>query len=566
MKSRCTLLILPAVFIPLALIAQGPLTPPPGAPAPLMKSLQQVEPRTDVATLAGDATAVFVITAPGSYYLSGKVTATAGKAGIAIAAADVSLDLNGFAVTGAAGVTNGVELRNGANGATIRNGVISGVAAGPGVATAPGALLTNGQLEGLTIRNCAGGAILPNFQGLRVERVRVSGCTSSGLDVGGGATVSHCVVDSTVGSAVGGLYGIRAGVVHASQVTQLTNSAAFGVGIFAPQVQDCAVSGVTGSGNGVLGIFGDNVTACKVTTVRNTGTGTMRGISSNGKVSDCEVEGIGDAGPGSPIGIFASHVSGCHVTLVGGADSTANQIGGIIASISASHCTVITIGASNAPQPLTGLQTGLATHCRVADLDAARSITGINAITAISCNVDGLSQGAGASGSMHGISADTVTDCRVAQLNGVTATGTSAFSFYKLATGCTASGIANSGGGFTIGFAPGANGYTVNCTVESTGSFGVNGISGCTVKGCTIRLNSSGIGIELSGTGGMIQDNFVHFCATGINASGTKILVVRNRVSDCTANISSSATTQTGPMVTATGTIASTNPWANFTN
>ena len=57
----------------------------------MMKTLQQVEPRTDVATLAGDATAVFVITSPGSYYLSGNVPVPASRSGIAIAAANVVL-------------------------------------------------------------------------------------------------------------------------------------------------------------------------------------------------------------------------------------------------------------------------------------------------------------------------------------------------------------------------------------------------------------------------------------------------------------------------------------------
>src|SRR5690349_18211985 len=43
MKTRHLLLLLPAIFIPLALIAQGPLTPP-GGPAPTGKTLQQIEP------------------------------------------------------------------------------------------------------------------------------------------------------------------------------------------------------------------------------------------------------------------------------------------------------------------------------------------------------------------------------------------------------------------------------------------------------------------------------------------------------------------------------------------
>jgi hypothetical protein len=43
--------------------AQGSLTPP-GAPAPAMKTLAQIEPRTPIAS------APFTISAPGSYYLT----------------------------------------------------------------------------------------------------------------------------------------------------------------------------------------------------------------------------------------------------------------------------------------------------------------------------------------------------------------------------------------------------------------------------------------------------------------------------------------------------------------
>ncbi len=65
------------------LFSQGPLVPP-GAPAPQGKSLQQIEPRVDVATLGGDGGAVFLISAPGSYYLSANITAQSGRAALAI--------------------------------------------------------------------------------------------------------------------------------------------------------------------------------------------------------------------------------------------------------------------------------------------------------------------------------------------------------------------------------------------------------------------------------------------------------------------------------------------------
>ncbi|HEY1120852.1 MAG TPA: hypothetical protein VGE67_04595, partial [Haloferula sp.] len=54
----------------LAAFAQGPLTPPPGAPAPLMKSLDQIEARTPLvagqAGVAIDSNGTITISQPGS--------------------------------------------------------------------------------------------------------------------------------------------------------------------------------------------------------------------------------------------------------------------------------------------------------------------------------------------------------------------------------------------------------------------------------------------------------------------------------------------------------------------
>lgn len=64
--------------------AQGSLTPP-GAPAPTMKTLDQVEPRTPIPSGS------YIISQPGSYYLTANQTSS-----IQIAADDVTLDLMGF--------------------------------------------------------------------------------------------------------------------------------------------------------------------------------------------------------------------------------------------------------------------------------------------------------------------------------------------------------------------------------------------------------------------------------------------------------------------------------------
>jgi len=88
--------------------AQGSLTPPAGPPAPTMKTLQQIEPRTDVLTLSGDTQSVVRITKPGAYYLTTNIAGLAGKHGIVIASDNVSLDLNGFSVVGVSGSLSGV--------------------------------------------------------------------------------------------------------------------------------------------------------------------------------------------------------------------------------------------------------------------------------------------------------------------------------------------------------------------------------------------------------------------------------------------------------------------------
>ena len=78
----------------LTVSAQGPLTPP-GSPAPTMKTLDQIESRTPVQSLA--AAAPYSITQPGSYYLTGNITVGSGNA-VVINSDDVSLDLNGFTI------------------------------------------------------------------------------------------------------------------------------------------------------------------------------------------------------------------------------------------------------------------------------------------------------------------------------------------------------------------------------------------------------------------------------------------------------------------------------------
>ena len=83
--------------------AQGSLTPP-GAPAPTMKTLTQIEPRTAISSIPT------TITQSGSYYLTGNLSGVAGQNGITIVASDVTLDLNGFTLTGVPSSIDGISF------------------------------------------------------------------------------------------------------------------------------------------------------------------------------------------------------------------------------------------------------------------------------------------------------------------------------------------------------------------------------------------------------------------------------------------------------------------------
>jgi parallel beta-helix repeat protein len=130
--------------------AQGSLTPPAGAPAPTMRTLQQVEPRTPIAALP------FTITAPGAYYLTTNLTSSGG--GISIDADGVTLDLMGFTLSGNnGGGYYGVAL--GAGGVPVNNGVVR-----------------NGY-----IRNFGDGLLISACQSVRVEQITLYSNKNSGI-------------------------------------------------------------------------------------------------------------------------------------------------------------------------------------------------------------------------------------------------------------------------------------------------------------------------------------------------------------------------------------------------
>jgi parallel beta-helix repeat protein len=120
--------LIAALVITLAAAASLPASPlsPPLGP---VTSTPGPEPRTPISlsTTPGDADSLFRISQPGSYYLTGNITAVANKHGIEIASSNVTLDLNGFHLVGIPAMGNFDAINSSAStfNISISNGTVS---------------------------------------------------------------------------------------------------------------------------------------------------------------------------------------------------------------------------------------------------------------------------------------------------------------------------------------------------------------------------------------------------------------------------------------------------------
>lgn len=144
--------------------AQGSLTPP-GPPGPVMKTLQQVEPRTPISSLP------LTIISAGSYYLTTNLTRTTGD-GITILTNDVSIDLNGFVLRGGGSAFgSAIYIPVSRSNINIRNG---------------------------TIRDWGwDGVEAYNANNAQIEKLTVSQISSVGIAVGTNCLVKDCIVQGT---------------------------------------------------------------------------------------------------------------------------------------------------------------------------------------------------------------------------------------------------------------------------------------------------------------------------------------------------------------------------------
>lgn len=207
-------------FINCTASAQGSLTPPPGAPKPVMKSLDQVEARTPLIPGAPGVTytnGLYTITQPGSYYLTENLTRTNGTWAdfIFLATNNVTLDLNGFTLFGTTG-NKGNAISGSGTGYRISNGYIVG-----GTTQTNGVFTEAGFNAGIEIYfqnvNEEGNCI--------VSDIVVRGVRYTGILLGHNSVVERCLVDTAAGQ------GIFAGAVRDSRAINTKSDAIVGSSI-----------------------------------------------------------------------------------------------------------------------------------------------------------------------------------------------------------------------------------------------------------------------------------------------------------------------------------------------
>ncbi len=332
MNTRSYLTFLLSLAAAHAAFSQGDLAPP-GAPAPTMKTLDQLDTRLGETNTKLDAASAkvddinaktekripisslpFNINTPGSYYVTANLEGTAGQNGINVSVSHVTIDLNGFRVAGPG--LSGIVLGPSSSSCAVRNGTVQGWA-NSGIAAA-------------------------NTASVLVEDINASENAVAGIRVGQNSVVQSCTSRSN-GTAANG-FGISAGsgsVISKCTVTNTTGAGSSPLrGDTTTLVIDCVARGNSGTGGNVIEVgTAGSVVRCVVSNNTNAAAGI--GTGNDAKVTDCVVRANGGVdNDGIAVGA-GSEVRNCTASSNSGAGILASDLCLLVGN----HCVSNTSGA-----------------------------------------------------------------------------------------------------------------------------------------------------------------------------------------------------------------------------
>jgi hypothetical protein len=456
-----------------SVFGQGTLTPP-GAPGATQKTLQQIEPRFDLQAatpppgVTSDANHDYIISQPGSYYLSSNLKMTK-PACIDIAAAGVTLDLSGFTISSAYSgvVAYLVELEP----AAIR------------------CVVCNGNIEGGSDSNTFGAAYnrnaAPSATEVTFRNLRVTGCYN-GLGCGAGWQVEGCSASDNLNA------GISAdGACICLNSTADRNQVGFSGGPMT--ITHCSASENTTAGFSAAGTYLN----CEADG-NSAGFGTSAGSFTNCTASNSTDTGFFASASVSFSGCTATNNAKYGFSVTDGVTLTNcvannNRFGGFIGGISSdqgdrvsfTHCIANENGGA-AGQDGNGID--CRAHCRLVDCSAGKNF-GIGIHTNDECSVTGC----------------------IVESNGT-------------------SGVAGRGVGISVGNKAQVKGCTVTSN-GADGILAVEGcdiVDNFLTGNCT-TVSPAGSAIRVTGSSNRIDNNtLTDNVQIGINAPQQRNLIVRN--------------------------------------
>jgi hypothetical protein len=509
-----------------------------------MKTLTEIEPRIAINAVntPGDSISIFRINQPGSYYLTGNLTGVSGKHGILIAASGVSIDLNGFRLTGVGGSYSGITASNETSitGASISHGSIASWSSnGIDFNLCPASKVTgitaeNNTYWGLLMSDSSvvADCIVRNNGANNIEMGpdgRISRCTStgstggSGISLGKNGVLSDCVADSNINDGV--LAFANCSISRVTATKNHSNGLNLGEG--------CTASDSVASSNYQNNInCNTNCSLVHCTALRSV-TGFGIDVQNGGTITNCvsrlnQLSGI--------VGFTGCSITNC---------SSSENLGSGFYTGDGS----VIVGCSSYKNGQTGIDVSFA------------------AVAVTDCSAS--------SNSGHGIdlgNGGVATHC-VASSNGLSGFNTSdSVSIYNC------SSFFNTADGITTAYSC----NIVDCTASGNKAWGITASKFCRVTGCYVYANTApaGGGIRLIQNQGFCSGNTSNLNTRGIVVTGTSNTIVQNKCSsNSTVNWSIAANNSSGPIVdrtapvsaaingnSAPSSLGTTDPAANFTD